>query len=478
MQKNKADVVIVGAGAIGSALARELSKYKLDVVLLEKNEDIGGDASKGNSATIVCGYDAPPGTLESKLAVASNPMFDLVCEQLDVDFKRIGTLQVGYTDEDMKILEKNKERAFANGVYDTEVLNAEEVHKMEPALSDEVKGALYVPREGIVNVFDLLVGYVENAVDNGVTLMTSTKALSINRKDGKVFSVETDKGEIETRFVVNAAALYADELAKTVDLCDFRNYPRKGEFFVLDKNLSYAPKHVIAPIPTPVTRGKLLTPSIEGNLLVGPTAENIEDKEDKATTREGLQSILNDVCKMVPQINSKDSVTQFASLRPAREPAGYSIRAFESLYGYIEANGISQGISCSLAAAVYITNLLKEQGLKLEKKQNFNPYRRRIIRFCECTPEVQEKLIEENPKYGNIICRCEKISEAEIVEAIHRGARSMDAVKRRVRAGMGRCQGGFCGPRVVEILARELGCLPEQICKNEPGSELLTAINK
>ncbi len=478
MMKQKTDVVIVGAGAIGSAIARELSKYKLDIVLLEKNEDIGGDASKSNSATIICGYDSPPGTLESKLAVASNPMFDKVCEQLDVEFKRIGALQLAFRKEDLKTLKENQQKALANGVYDTELLTGDEARKLEPQLSENVKGALYIPRESILNVFELLSAYVENAVENGVTLMTSTRAIRINQKDRKVISVTTDRGDITTRFVINAAAIYADELAKTVGLCDFRNYPRKGEMYVLDKNLPYAPKYILAPIPTPITRGKLITPSIDGNLIVGPTAVNLEDKTDKATTAEGLQSILDDVRRMIPSINPRDSVTQFAGLRPARDPAGYSIRAFEELGGYIEVNGISQGVSCSLATAVYVRNLLEEQGLVLKRKENFNPYRKKIVKFSECSREEQERLIKENPKYGNIICRCETISEAEIIEAIKRGARSIDGVKRRVRAGMGRCQGGFCSPRVVEILARELGVSPEKICKNEPGSELLVKENR
>lgn len=478
MWKEKVDVVVIGAGAIGSAIARELSKYRLDVVLLEKNEDIGGDASKSNSATIICGYDSPPGTLESKLAVASNPMFDKVCEQLDVEFKRIGAFQLAFREEELAVLEENQQKAIANGVYDTELISGDEARKMEPQLSEEVKGALYIPRESILNVFELLTAYVENAVENGVTLMTSTKALSINQKDKRVISVTTDKGTIQTEFVINAAALYADELAKTVNLCDFQNYPRKGEMFVLDKNLPYAPKYILAPIPTPVTRGKLITPSVDGNLIVGPTAVNLKDKTDKSTTAEGLQSILDDVRRMIPAVNPKDSVTQFAGLRPARNPAGYSIRAFKELYGYIEVNGISQGVSCSLAVSVYVRNLLKEQGLSLVRKADYNPYRKKIVKFSECCREEQERLIQENPKYGNIICRCETISEAEIVEAIHRGARSVDGVKRRVRAGMGRCQGGFCSPRVVEILARELGVPPEQICKNEPGSELLIGKNR
>lgn len=478
MSSAENDVVVIGAGAIGSAIARELSKYELKVTLVEKNEDVGGCASKSNSATIVTGYDAPPGSLESILSVNSNPMFDKVCEDLEVPFKRIGALQVGYSDEDMRELRKGHKRAMDNRVFDVELITGDEARRKEPVLSQAVTGALYIPRESIVNVFDLLTAYVENAVDNGVTVMTSTRALGIERKNGRVVAVRTDKGDIPTRFVVNAAALYADEIAETVGLRYFRNYPRKGQFFVLDKNLPYAPKHVIAPIPTPVTRGKLITPSIDGNLLIGPTAENLEDKTDKSTTASGLAEVLKEVRRMVPDINPRDSVTQFAGLRPVRDPAEYSIRAFDELHGYIEVNGITQGVSCSLSASIWVTELLKTSGLALKRKEDFRRRRKAMIKFSEAGREEQARLIAEDPRYGNIICRCETVSEAEIVEAIRRGARSMDAIKRRVRAGMGRCQGGFCGPRVVEILARELGREPREICKNEPGSMLLAGAGR
>lgn len=478
MKIYQTDVVVVGAGAIGCALAKELSKYDVDVMLVEKKEDVGGDASRSNSATIVSGYDCPPGSLESYLSVHSNPMFDKVTKELDVEFKRIGAIQVAFTDEDVEVLKKNKKKAIENGVFDVELISGGKVREMEPSLSKDIKAGLYIPRESIVEVFDLLVAYVENAVDNGVRLLTSTKVERITAENGAVKSVLTDKGEILTKYVVNAAALYCDEIADTVGKKYFRNYPRKGEFYVLDKNLPYATKHMIAPIPTPITRGKLITPSMEGNLLIGPTAVNLEDKEDKSTTKEGLDSIFEDIRKMLPDVNSRDSVTQFAGLRPSRDPAEYSIKAFDDLKGYIEVNGITQGVSCSLAAGVYVTELLEENGLELVRKDNYNPYRKKMKLFRECTKEEQAELVKQDIRYGNVICRCETVTEAEICEAIRRGAHSVDAIKRRLRAGMGRCQGGFCGPRVVEILARELHIDPTEVCKNEKGSEMLVSLNK
>jgi len=473
-----ADVVVVGAGAIGSAIARELSKYQLDVVLLEKNEDIGGNASKANGGSVICGYDYQPGSLDGLLGVAANPMFDQLTKDLDVDFKRIGLIQVAMNEEDMKFLKDARQNAIANGVFDTELLTKEEVLKMEPTLSSNIVGGLYVPRQAIVDVFELVIAYVENARDNGVKVYTGTKAKGIHKEDGKVQGVYTDQGEIKTKFVVNAGGLFADEFAKTAGISDFENYPRKGEFYLLDKNLPYSPKRIIAPVPNALSRGKLLTPTVHGNILLGPTADNIQDKTDTSTTFEGLEVVLKEVREKVPAINPRDSVTQFSGLRPKRTPDEMVIRTVDGVYGYVEANGTSAGISISPAAAIYVVNVMEKAGLQLVRKQDFNPIRKGIKMFRDATPEEQDELIKKDPRYANIICRCETVSEAEILEAIRRGARSVDAIKRRLRAGMGRCQGGFCSPRVIEILSRELNIPPEEVRKNEPGSEFLIGENK
>lgn len=477
-EKMKADVVVVGAGAIGSAIARELSKYQLDVILLERNEDVGGNASKANGGSIICGYDFEPGSMDSILGVAASPMFDQLSKDLDVDFKRIGLIQVAMSEEDMEFLEKAQETAIANGVYDTELITAEEVRRMEPTLSEKIVGGMYVPRQAIIDVFELVIAYAENAKANGVTIMTSTKAQGIHKENGQVCGVLTDLGEIETKFVVNACGLYADELAHSAGIHDFENYPRRGEFYLLDKNLPYSPKHIIAPVPNKLSRGKILTPTIHGNILLGPTADNIQDKSDTATTIDGLAEVLREVREKVPNINPRDSVTQFSGLRPKRTPDEMVIRAVEGVHGYVEANGSSAGVSISPTAAVYVVNLLRKEGLKLVRNPDFNPIRKSIRKFRDASPEEQDEMIREDPRYANIICRCETVSEAEIVEAIHRGAHSVDAIKRRLRAGMGRCQGGFCSPRVIEILARELDVPAEQVRKNELGSEFLVSQNK
>lgn len=476
------DVLIIGAGATGASIARKLSQYELDVTLIDRNEDIGGYASKCNSATLCSGHDAEPGTLEGRLEYESSRKYEQICRDLDVEYRKTGMIYVAHDENDMAELEKIREKALINGEKDARLLSMEEVHSMEPSINPDIMGGLLIPNEAVVDVMELIFATVENAMDNGVRVMTSTKAEKINiNEDGSVRSVDTTAGEIRCRYVVNAAAIYADKLAKDVYECEYENYPRTGQFFVLDKDMPYRPSHIIVPIPTPLTRGRLLTPTIHGNLLVGPSAENLVDREDTRTDSATLASIAADCQKMIPAVNPMDSVTQFCGVRPAIKPkADWRIRTIEGHHGYIEAVGISQGVSAGPAVGDYVAELLRGEGLELVPKKNWHGTRKAIRRFVKMTEAERDAAIKEDPRYGNIICRCETVSEAEIVQAIHKGpgARSVDAVKRRLRAGMGRCQGGFCGPRVVEILARELGVTEEDICKNEPGSEMLVRVNR
>lgn len=479
----QADVVIIGAGATGSAIARELSRYELNVILVERNEDVGGYASKCNSATLCSGHDAKPGSLEAKLTSASNRVYDQICKDLDVEMKRLGMIYVAHDEKDLEQLKAIRKKAILNGEYNVKMLSGEKVHEMEPSLNPDIVGGLLVPNEAIVDVMELLFAFVENAMDNGVKVMlgTTVSRINVDPETHAVKSVETDQGEIECRFAINAAAIYADKLAQSVGFCDYYNYPRTGQFFVLDKNLPYKPGHIIVPLPTPVSRGRLLTPTIHGNLLVGPSADNMSDRECTKTDKETMDSIVSDCRKMIPAVSPFDSVTQFCGVRPAIYPKkDWRIRTVDGCKGYIEAVGINQGISAAPGVAKYVAELLDDEGLKLIEKENWISERKAIKRFASMTEEERDEAIRKNPRYGNIICRCETVTEGEIVEAIHKGpgARSVDAIKRRLRAGMGRCQGGFCGPRVVEILARELSVTEEEICKNEPGSEMLVRVNR
>ncbi len=478
---NQKKAVVIGAGAVGCAIARELSKYCIDVVVIDKNEDVGGDASKSNSAIIHTGYDAAPGTLESQLVVAANPMYDELVKALDIPFKRVGAILPAITDEQFEKLPEIKEKAFKNHVYDVEFKSGKELLSMEPNLNPEVKGGLYIPRESLIDPFIYVQALAENAYANGAEFMLNTKVVDIKTENGKVKSVVTTKGEVEADFIINSAGLYCDEIAEMVGKADYKVVARKGQFYILDKNTSCQVEKIILPIPTKVTKGKLMCPTIHGNMLVGPTAEDQPSKVDKSTSTEGLDSIAADVRNLVPNVNLRDTITQYSGLRPNRNPEGLHFDMYDDLAGYINLSGVrSTGLTLSVSMGKYVVAQMLMSGAELELKENFVSTRKGIIKFSEQTREVQDKLIKENPLYGNVICRCETITEAEILDAIHRplGARSVDAVKRRVRAGMGRCQAGFCGPKVIEILARELGVSTDQINKNNDGSYMVTGTTR
>lgn len=473
----KTDVVVIGAGAVGCAIARELSKYEIRVIVVDKNEDVGGDASKSNSAIIHTGYDATPDSLESQLVVAANPMYDEIVKDLDVPFKRIGAILPAFTDEQFEKLPEIKAKAFKNRVYDVEYKSGEELLAIEPNLNPEVKGGLYIPRESIIDPFILVQALAENANANGVEFLLNAKVTDVKTENGKIKSVVTTKGEIETTYVINSAGLYCDEIAEMVGKAEYKVVARKGQFYILDKKTNCQVNYIVLPIPTKITKGKLMCPTIHGNMLVGPTAEDQESKVDKSTSTEGLASIEKDVRNLIPNVNLRDTITQYSGLRPNRNPEGLHVDTYEDLYGYINLSGVrSTGLTLSVAMGKYVAQVMLNIGAKMVLKDNFIKTRKGIVKFSEQTREVQDELIKENPLYGNVICRCETITEAEILQAIHRplGAKSVDAVKRRVRAGMGRCQAGFCGPKVLEILARELGVEPTQINKNNDGSYMVT----
>ena len=478
---NKTNVVVIGAGAVGCAIARELSKYEIDVTVVDKRDDVGGDASKSNSAIIHTGYDASPGTLESQLVVAANPMYDELTKDLDVPFKRIGAVLPAFTEEQFEKLPAIKEKAFKNHVYDVEYLSREEILKKEPELNPEVKGGLYIPRASIIDPFILVQALAENANENGVKFLLNTEVTDIKVEDGAVKAVETTAGTIETDYVVNAAALHCDDIAAMVGKADYKVVARRGQFYILDKNTTCKVSNIVLPIPTKVTKGKLMTPTIHGNMLVGPTAEDLDDKVDVSVTTEGLNSIYADVSRMIPNVNIRDTITQYSGLRPNRNPEGLHVDTYEDLKGYVNLSGVrSTGLTLSVSMGKYVVERLKGIGCELTFKENYKAVRKGIPRFHELSREEQEKLIAENPAYGTIVCRCETITEGEILDAIHRplGARTVDAVKRRVRAGMGRCQGGFCGPKVIEILARERDIPTEEVNKNLNGSYMVVGKNK
>jgi glycerol-3-phosphate dehydrogenase len=442
-----------------------------------KRDDVGGNASKSNSAIIHTGYDAAPGTLESQLVVAANPMYDEIVQDLDVPFKRIGAILPAITQEQFEKLPEIKAKAFKNRVYDVEYKSGKELLEIEPNLNPEVKGGLYIPRESIIDPFIFVQALAENANANGVEFLLNAKVTDIKTENGKIKSVVTTKGEIQTTYVINSAGLYCDEIAEMVGKAEYKVVARKGQFYILDKKTSCQVNYIVLPIPTKITKGKLMCPTIHGNMLVGPTAEDQQSKVDKSTSAEGLESIAKDVKNLVPNVNLRDTITQYSGLRPNRNPEGLHVDTYDDLYGYVNLSGVrSTGLTLSVAMGKYVAQVLLNMGAELVLKENFIKTRKGIVKFSEQTREKQDELIKENPLYGNIVCRCETITEAEIMQAIHRplGAKSVDAVKRRVRAGMGRCQAGFCGPKVLEILARELGVKETEINKNNFGSYMVT----
>lgn len=476
MKNLRADVVVIGAGVIGSAIARELSRYQLDIILLEKEADVAMGTSKANSAIVHAGFDNKSGTLAAKLNVEGNAMFEQVAEELDVPFKRIGSLVVATNEEELKVLQELKARGDANGVPNLEILSGEEVRRMEPNIAPGVIGALHAPTGGIVCAFQLTIGYAENAVANGVRLMLETKVESLATEDGRITGVVTNKGTIKARYVINAAGVFSDDIARMVGEDFFTVKPRRGQYFLLDKKAGNTVSHTIFPTPTKLGKGILISPTVDGNLLMGPTAEDLNDKEDVATTREGLMSILEKAKTMVGGISPRDAITTYSGLRAQPSTGDFVIQHSGSIKGLIHAGGMkSPGLASSPAVAKMIVEMVKEaENGNLEEKKEFNP-RRKVIRFHALSPTEQAELVAKDPKYGQIICRCETVTEGEIVDAIRRpvGATNLDGIKRRTRAGAGRCQGGFCSPRVLAILSRELGVPMEEVTKFGGNSILL-----
>ncbi len=480
MKKYKTDVLVVGAGAVGTAIARELSKLSIKVMVVDKLNDVGGDASKSNSAIIHTGFDAPPDSLESNLVVNANPLYDKLCRDLDIPFERTGAVLVAVTEQEEAELPNIMAKAHANHVYDLELLSAKEVLELEPAVTPDVRGGLLVPRESIIDPFLFVVALAENATANGTDFLTDWEVSNL-RFDKNEYSSESQKGEIASKFIVNAAGLFADRISSFLGIDDFKVHPRRGQFHILDKAAPIGTKRIILPVPTKVSKGKICTPTIHGNWLIGPTAEELDDKYAAQSTQEGLSDIIAGVVKLVPGVDARYAITQYAGLRPVRTPDGYHLRTFEKLPGFLELSGIrSTGLTSSLAVARYGCDQLFKMGLSNKHKKYFVSKRQAIPCFREADEHTRDKLIKHNPLYGKVICRCETVTEAEIVEAISRkpGAMDLDGIKRRVRAGLGRCQGGFCGMRTPQILARELDISIEEVTKKGAGSEILDGTTK
>ncbi len=469
------DVVIIGAGIMGTFIARELSRYKLRIAVLEKSNDVANATTKANSAIVHSGYDAKVGSLKAKFNVLGNPMFDKVCEELDVPLRRIDSLVLAFNEDEMTTIGELYERGISNGLKKITLIDKEQVASLEPNLNKTVLGALRTTDCGIVGPFELAVALAENAMDNGAELFLNNEVKSID-KVSEGYIVHTNEGSYKAKYLVNCAGVHADEINNMVAKESFRIKPRRGQYFVLDKSAGNLVNSVVFQCPTSMGKGVLVLPTVHGNLLVGPDSQDIDVKDNFDTTLDDLENVKLVARKTIINIPFDKVITSFVGLRATPDTGDFVIGEAGDAKGFINVAGIeSPGLSASPAIALHVVELLKSISGGFEEKKDFNPIRRKLTRFYELSEQEKTEAIKRDPRYGRVICRCENITEGEIVDVIHRkaGARTVDGVKRRTRPGMGRCQGGFCGPRVIEILSRELGINMLDVVKDGVSSKIL-----
>lgn len=481
----RADVVIIGAGIAGCAVAMELSRYKLDVVLLEKEADVACGASKANNGMVHSGIVQEPDSLRSRLNVRGNALFEALCRRLDVPFTRCGLVGLVFNEAELFLLELIKARGDNSGIP-VKVIGREEALALEPSLSPEIKGAFLAPSTAMTSPYLLTVACAENAVANGVNLFLNTEVTALEQKQGRLHKVITSRGSFIARWCINAAGVYAGRVAAMAGPPEFTIHPRKGELLIFDPESR--PGHaamatgILALGQDPYTKGGGTMLTVDGNPEWGPSAFEVPDPEDTAVTREGIDRVLEKFKPLLPGFNpGANLITYFAGVRAATYTEDFHIAPSRHMHGLLHVAGIqSPGLAAAPAIAELVLEILAREGLELVEKENYEPRRRSPLRFRELPSKEQNRLINKDPRYGHIVCRCEQITEAEIANALHRPvpALTLDAVKRRTRAGMGRCQGGFCTPRVLLIMARELGIPLEKLTKNGPGSPLFSRQTK
>lgn len=473
------DVIIIGAGVSGSAAARELSRCQVNACVLEKEEDVCCGTSKANSAIVHAGYDAANGSLMAKLNVKGNKMMAQLSKDLDFEFIQNGSLVVCTDEESRPGLQELLERGIKNGVEGLRIIERDELVSMEPNISDQAVAALYAPTGGIVCPFNLNIALAENACANGVEFRFNTQVEGIEKIEGG-FRLTTNQGDVEAKCVVNAAGVYADQIHNMVSEEKITIIPRRGDYCLLDKSAGSHVTRTIFALPGKYGKGILVSPTVHGNLIVGPTAIDIEDKEGTNTTRAGLDEVIEKCANTVKNVPLRQVITSFAGLRAHEEGHEFIIRELPEAPGFVDCAGIeSPGLTSSPAIGCMVADIVKGI-LDLKENPDFVGTRRGILNPETLSVEERNALIKEQPAYGNIICRCEMVTEGEILDAIHRplGAKSLDGVKRRTRAGMGRCQAGFCSPRTMEILSRELSMDMMEITKSGKASKLVVGTNK
>ncbi len=488
MAEKNYDVAIIGAGITGSCIARELSKTNASICLIEKEDDVSCGSSKANSGIVHAGYDAENGTLMAKYNVRGSEIFEDLSKKLNFDYKRIGSLVLAFDEDGRKKIQTLLERGNKNGVKQLRIVEQEELRQMEPNISEEAVAALYAPTAAIISPYQTTWAFAESAVINGTDFLRSTKVHSIKKADDGTFTLETTKGEIKAKYVVNAAGLFADRISEMAGARKFKIVQRRGEYCLLDNKCANLVNHVLFQTPTALGKGVLVTQTVDGNILIGPSAEDaaISQKNYTGTTTVSQDAILKAANLSVPEIPRRNIINSFAGIRAIAyeenadgelKPVNdFIIEEDKTVKGFINVSGIcSPGLTSAPAIAEDVVVLLKNAGLKVEENKNFIEERKGIPSFKNASQKDKVALIKYDKRYGQIICRCEMITEGEIVAAIKCpvGAVDLDGVKRRTRAGMGRCQAGFCSPRVTEILSRELGIPMVNVTKRGGTSYIL-----
>lgn len=466
------DVVIIGAGVVGAAIGRELSRYRLRVAVLEKEAELSFGVSKSNSGIIHPGTQNPAGSLKGRLCVQGNALTRVIARELGVDFKEVGELITAFNDDDIARLRKIKEEGDALGVPGLRIVDRSWLGEHEPALSADVVAALYAPTAGIISPYRWVYDLSENARRNGVEFFTSAQVLGLSRQSS-FFEISTGRGVFTARFVVNAAGLFVDEVAAMAGVNDFKITARKGQEFLLDKKRENLTNHLIFPLPGAHSKGVIVIKTSDGNPMIGPTAEDCADKYDLSTTEEGLRQVFDQARRMVPGVNPDDIIAYFAGLRPVSGD-DFIIRHEDNVPGLITVAGIqSPGLTSAPAIALYVRDLLAGHGLVLRKKIWFHKFRKKTTHLFSLSMKDAARMVRKDPGYGDIVCRCEMVSAKEISDAIDRGATTMDGVKFRTRAQAGRCHGAFCTTRIMKMLSRKTGVPITAVTKRGPGSELV-----
>ena len=460
------DYVVIGAGVVGGLVARELTKYRLSVCIVEKASDVAMGATRANSAIVHAGFDAKEGTLKAKLNVQGSEMMEDLCLELGVKYKRNGSLVVGFNEEDEATLHSLIERGEKNGVKGLSFVRRDELVKIEPNIGDGVTCALRAETGAIVCPYELCMAAVGNAMDNGAELKLNFEVKNIE-KCGDVYRISSENETVEAGAVINCAGVYSDDIARLVGDDSFSVRPRRGEYMLLDKECGSLVGHTVFRCPSKMGKGVLVSPTVDGNLLLGPTAEDIDDKDDTSTTPKGLSHLSSLASEQVKGIQLGKVITSFTGLRATGSTGDFIINS--PLDGFINCAGVeSPGLTSAPAIAKYVVEMLKKSGGELKENERFNGVRRPLHYFRELSVEKKNEIIKENPDYAHVVCRCETVTAGEIIEAIRTNPKptSIDGIKRRTRASMGRCQGGFCTPYMVEILAREMGVPVTEITKS------------